>query len=172
MLYCLCVKWGYGLCFLFFCSRISSIYLPAKQNHNWFISWRINFVALWAHDFSLTLSKWKFSENTFNLYVRLLYSNRKLTKVLKTYVDNAEKCGITDQLFKAMKALEYIFKFIVRSRILFNQWVQAELKLPLPINAPEVPEFYRASVQIAEHCSILEMLETVGSYFRSRVFPL
>uniref|UniRef100_A0A8C0ZH81 Dedicator of cytokinesis 1 n=1 Tax=Cyanistes caeruleus TaxID=156563 RepID=A0A8C0ZH81_CYACU len=45
----------------------------------------------------------------------------KLTKVLKTYVDSAEKCGITDQLFKAMKALEYIFKFIVRSRILFNQ---------------------------------------------------
>ncbi|KAM9380127.1 dedicator of cytokinesis protein 1 isoform 6-T6 [Phaethornis superciliosus] len=45
----------------------------------------------------------------------------KLTKVLKTYVDNAEKCGITDQLFKAMKALEYIFRFIVRSRILFNQ---------------------------------------------------
>lgn len=47
--------------------------------------------------------------------------NRKLTKVLKTYVDNAEKTGINDQLFKAMKALEYIFKFIVRSRILFNQ---------------------------------------------------
>nr|XP_014432558.1 dedicator of cytokinesis protein 1 isoform X5 [Pelodiscus sinensis] len=45
----------------------------------------------------------------------------KLTKVLKTYVDNAEKPGVTDQLFKAMKALEYIFKFIVRSRILFNQ---------------------------------------------------
>uniref|UniRef100_A0A803SR84 Dedicator of cytokinesis 1 n=1 Tax=Anolis carolinensis TaxID=28377 RepID=A0A803SR84_ANOCA len=42
----------------------------------------------------------------------------KLTKVLRTYVDNA---GITDQLFKAMKSLEYIFKFIVRSRILFNQ---------------------------------------------------
>ncbi|XP_070608583.1 dedicator of cytokinesis protein 1 isoform X4 [Erythrolamprus reginae] len=42
----------------------------------------------------------------------------KLTKVLRTYVDNA---GITDQLFKAMRSLEYIFKFIVRSRILFNQ---------------------------------------------------
>uniref|UniRef100_A0A8C3DZV7 Dedicator of cytokinesis 1 n=1 Tax=Corvus moneduloides TaxID=1196302 RepID=A0A8C3DZV7_CORMO len=51
----------------------------------------------------------------------------KLTKVLKTYVDNAEKCGITDQLFKAMKALEYIFKFIVRSRILFNQLLQDEV---------------------------------------------
>uniref|UniRef100_A0A8D2KXX7 Dedicator of cytokinesis 1 n=1 Tax=Varanus komodoensis TaxID=61221 RepID=A0A8D2KXX7_VARKO len=33
----------------------------------------------------------------------------KLTKVLRTYVDNA---GVTDQLFKAMKSLEYIFKFI------------------------------------------------------------
>lgn len=45
----------------------------------------------------------------------------KLTKVLKNYVDNAEK--LTEQLLKAMKALEYIFKFIVRSRVLFNQYV-------------------------------------------------
>ena len=45
----------------------------------------------------------------------------KLTKVLRSYVDNAEKPGISDQLYKAVKALEYIFKFIVRSRILFNQ---------------------------------------------------
>uniref|UniRef100_A0A665WMQ9 Dedicator of cytokinesis 1 n=1 Tax=Echeneis naucrates TaxID=173247 RepID=A0A665WMQ9_ECHNA len=44
----------------------------------------------------------------------------KLTKVLKNYVDNAEK--LTEQLLKAMKALEYIFKFIVRSRVLFNQY--------------------------------------------------
>uniref|UniRef100_A0A669DD09 Dedicator of cytokinesis 1 n=1 Tax=Oreochromis niloticus TaxID=8128 RepID=A0A669DD09_ORENI len=43
----------------------------------------------------------------------------KLTKVLKNYVDNADK--LTEQLLKAMKALEYIFKFIVRSRVLFNQ---------------------------------------------------
>ncbi|KAG8435496.1 hypothetical protein GDO86_013434 [Hymenochirus boettgeri] len=45
----------------------------------------------------------------------------KLSKVLKNYVDNADKPQVTDQLFKAMKALEYIFKFIVRSRILFIQ---------------------------------------------------
>lgn len=32
---------------------------------------------------------------------------RKLTKVLKNYVDNAEK--LTEQLLKALKALEYIF---------------------------------------------------------------
>ena len=48
-------------------------------------------------------------------------SHRKLTKVLKNYVENAEK--LTEQLLKAMKALEYIFKFIVRSRVLFNQYV-------------------------------------------------
>lgn len=50
---------------------------------------------------------------------------RKLTKVLKNYVDNAEK--LTEQLLKAMKALEYIFKFIVRSRVLFNQYVITRL---------------------------------------------
>ncbi|XP_073684048.1 dedicator of cytokinesis protein 1-like [Garra rufa] len=43
----------------------------------------------------------------------------KLMRVLKNYVDNAEK--LTEQLLKALKALEYIFKFIVRSRVLFNQ---------------------------------------------------
>uniref|UniRef100_A0A665WN77 Dedicator of cytokinesis 1 n=1 Tax=Echeneis naucrates TaxID=173247 RepID=A0A665WN77_ECHNA len=48
----------------------------------------------------------------------------KLTKVLKNYVDNAEK--LTEQLLKAMKALEYIFKFIVRSRVLFNQYNKGE----------------------------------------------
>ncbi|GCC22344.1 hypothetical protein chiPu_0000731 [Chiloscyllium punctatum] len=45
----------------------------------------------------------------------------KLTTVLKNYVDNSEKPNVTDQLYKAMKSLEYVFKFIVRSRILFNQ---------------------------------------------------
>uniref|UniRef100_A0A452TV18 Dedicator of cytokinesis 1 n=1 Tax=Ursus maritimus TaxID=29073 RepID=A0A452TV18_URSMA len=53
----------------------------------------------------------------------------KLTKVLRNYVDNAEKPGINDQLYKAMKALEYIFKFIVRSRILFNHCILVVLLL-------------------------------------------
>uniref|UniRef100_A0A8K9UDV2 Dedicator of cytokinesis 1 n=1 Tax=Oncorhynchus mykiss TaxID=8022 RepID=A0A8K9UDV2_ONCMY len=44
----------------------------------------------------------------------------KLTKVLKNYVENAEK--LTEQLLKAMKALEYIFKFIVRSRDGLIDW--------------------------------------------------
>lgn len=56
------------------------------------------------------------------MFMMCVYTSiRKLTKVLKNYVDHAEK--LTDQLLKAMKALEYIFKFIVRSRVLFNQYV-------------------------------------------------
>uniref|UniRef100_A0AAQ4RVX1 Dedicator of cytokinesis 1 n=1 Tax=Gasterosteus aculeatus aculeatus TaxID=481459 RepID=A0AAQ4RVX1_GASAC len=57
----------------------------------------------------------------------------KLTKVLKNYVDNAEK--LTEQLLKAMKALEYIFKFIVRSRVLFNHisWRRRRSNRPLPL---------------------------------------
>lgn len=51
--------------------------------------------------------------------LRMFSLCRKLTKVLKNYVENAEK--LSDQLLKAMKAMEYIFKFIVRSRVLFNQ---------------------------------------------------
>ncbi|KAF3853752.1 hypothetical protein F7725_014440 [Dissostichus mawsoni] len=56
----------------------------------------------------------------------------KLTKVLKNYVDNAEK--LTEQLLRAMKALEYIFKFIVRSRVLFNQYGAALKYVPTIVN--------------------------------------
>ncbi|XP_078717845.1 dedicator of cytokinesis protein 1-like isoform X3 [Lampetra fluviatilis] len=45
----------------------------------------------------------------------------KLTKVLKYYVDNVQAKDIADPLLRAMKSLEYVFKFIVRSRILFVQ---------------------------------------------------
>uniref|UniRef100_A0A452TV77 Dedicator of cytokinesis 1 n=1 Tax=Ursus maritimus TaxID=29073 RepID=A0A452TV77_URSMA len=59
----------------------------------------------------------------------------KLTKVLRNYVDNAEKPGINDQLYKAMKALEYIFKFIVRSAFFALGLQGAALKyLPTIVN--------------------------------------
>uniref|UniRef100_A0A672RAW2 Dedicator of cytokinesis 1 n=1 Tax=Sinocyclocheilus grahami TaxID=75366 RepID=A0A672RAW2_SINGR len=56
----------------------------------------------------------------------------KLTKVLKNYVDNAEK--LTEQLLKALKALEYIFKFIVRSRVLFNQYTGLQTAMEMMRN--------------------------------------
>lgn len=45
----------------------------------------------------------------------------KLTEVLRNYVDDVEKLGINEHLYKAMKALEYILKFNVCSWILFSQ---------------------------------------------------
>lgn len=56
-----------------------------------------------------------------NLLICVSAVTRKLTKVLRNYVDNAGKPGVSEQLCRAMKALEYVFKFIVRSRVLFNQ---------------------------------------------------
>uniref|UniRef100_A0AAQ5XA27 Dedicator of cytokinesis 1 n=1 Tax=Amphiprion ocellaris TaxID=80972 RepID=A0AAQ5XA27_AMPOC len=53
----------------------------------------------------------------------------KLTKVLKNYVDNAEK--LTEQLLKAMKALEYIFKFIVHCREILLPLMTDQLKFHL-----------------------------------------
>ena len=49
----------------------------------------------------------------------------KLIVILKDYVDNAnEKTGPEkrehDTLLRAIKSLEYIFKLIIRSRILFS----------------------------------------------------
>uniref|UniRef100_A0A673J597 Dedicator of cytokinesis protein 1-like n=1 Tax=Sinocyclocheilus rhinocerous TaxID=307959 RepID=A0A673J597_9TELE len=76
-------------------------------------------------ELDMTLGKFHHFNPVLETYIRKHFSATlaytKLTKVLKNYVDNAEK--LTEQLLKALKALEYIFKFIVRSRVLFNQYV-------------------------------------------------
>ncbi|XP_013912345.1 PREDICTED: dedicator of cytokinesis protein 5-like [Thamnophis sirtalis] len=43
----------------------------------------------------------------------------KLTKVLNFYVGNADDSTKTDLLFAALKALKYLFRFIVQSRVLY-----------------------------------------------------
>uniref|UniRef100_H2Y983 Dedicator of cytokinesis protein 1 n=1 Tax=Ciona savignyi TaxID=51511 RepID=H2Y983_CIOSA len=53
---------------------------------------------------------------------------QKLTKVLVMYLENAESEKYRESLMKALKALEYIFKFIVRSRILFQQFDDKDRK--------------------------------------------
>nr|XP_006826015.1 PREDICTED: dedicator of cytokinesis protein 1 [Saccoglossus kowalevskii] len=46
---------------------------------------------------------------------------KKLMTVLTKYATRAEETEKQEPLFKALKALEYIFKFIIRSRVLFSQ---------------------------------------------------
>uniref|UniRef100_A0A8D2MI22 Dedicator of cytokinesis 5 n=1 Tax=Zonotrichia albicollis TaxID=44394 RepID=A0A8D2MI22_ZONAL len=58
-------------------------------------------------------------------------SSLKLTKVLNCYVGNAEDSSKTELLFAALKALKYLFRFIVQSRVLYLRWVQPSLPGPL-----------------------------------------
>ncbi|CAH1782976.1 unnamed protein product [Owenia fusiformis] len=64
----------------------------------------------------------QFSE-VLNVYIKENFSAtlayKKLMTVLKSYVDKVQDRKNHDVLYKSMKALEYIFKFIIRSRSLF-----------------------------------------------------
>ena len=44
---------------------------------------------------------------------------RKLSKVLNFYVANADDSSKTELLFAALKALKYLFRFIIQSRVLY-----------------------------------------------------
>lgn len=48
-------------------------------------------------------------------------SLRKLMSVLKKYLDVSSRGEQCEPIFRTLKALEYIFKFIVRSRMLYSQ---------------------------------------------------
>uniref|UniRef100_A0A8C9W3C5 Dedicator of cytokinesis 5 n=1 Tax=Scleropages formosus TaxID=113540 RepID=A0A8C9W3C5_SCLFO len=47
---------------------------------------------------------------------------KKLTKVLNHYVRHAEDAGHTERLYAALKALKYLFRFIVQSRVLYLRY--------------------------------------------------
>ncbi|XP_022091656.1 dedicator of cytokinesis protein 1-like isoform X3 [Acanthaster planci] len=48
------------------------------------------------------------------------FADVKLMRVFKNYLDNAGEKGMQDQLLKTLKAMEYIFRFIMKSRMLFT----------------------------------------------------
>lgn len=49
--------------------------------------------------------------------------DRKLTKVLNFYVGHAEDAGLSEKLYSALKALKYLFRFVVQSRVLYLRCV-------------------------------------------------
>lgn len=49
------------------------------------------------------------------------FSRRKLMSVLKRYLDVSSRGEQCEPILRTLKALEYIFKFIVRSRMLYSQ---------------------------------------------------
>lgn len=51
----------------------------------------------------------------------LWFFSRKLMSVLKRYLDVSSRGEQCEPILRTLKALEYIFKFIVRSRMLYSQ---------------------------------------------------
>lgn len=60
-------------------------------------------------------SEYHFAPLTFFFFTLL----RKLSKVLNFYVANADDSSKTELLFAALKALKYLFRFIIQSRVLY-----------------------------------------------------
>ncbi|KAJ8285850.1 hypothetical protein GJAV_G00031660 [Gymnothorax javanicus] len=58
-------------------------------------------------------------ETYINKHFSATLAYTKLTKVLNYYVGHAEDTTLTERLYSALKALKYLFRFIVQSRILY-----------------------------------------------------
>eukprot|EP00058_Branchiostoma_floridae_P022855 XP_002608345.1 hypothetical protein BRAFLDRAFT_91300 [Branchiostoma floridae] len=67
-------------------------------------------------------------EDFYGSHLKFAFRHSKLMVVLKYYIDNANERDNHESLLKAMKSLQYIFKFIVRSRVLYSQLYEGKGK--------------------------------------------
>uniref|UniRef100_A0A3B5AFA0 Dedicator of cytokinesis 5 n=1 Tax=Stegastes partitus TaxID=144197 RepID=A0A3B5AFA0_9TELE len=58
-------------------------------------------------------------ETYINKHFSATLAYMKLTRVLNYYVGHAEEPQLTERLYAALKALKYLFRFIVQSRVLY-----------------------------------------------------
>ncbi|XP_038868860.1 dedicator of cytokinesis protein 5-like [Salvelinus namaycush] len=58
-------------------------------------------------------------ETYINKHFSATLAYMKLTKVLNYYVGHADEPVLTEKLYSALKALKYLFRFIVQSRVLY-----------------------------------------------------
>uniref|UniRef100_A0A3P8YT58 Dedicator of cytokinesis 5 n=1 Tax=Esox lucius TaxID=8010 RepID=A0A3P8YT58_ESOLU len=58
-------------------------------------------------------------ETYINKHFSATLAYMKLSKVLNYYVGHAEEPDLTERLYSALKALKYLFRFIVQSRVLY-----------------------------------------------------
>uniref|UniRef100_A0A8C8K385 Dedicator of cytokinesis 5 n=1 Tax=Oncorhynchus tshawytscha TaxID=74940 RepID=A0A8C8K385_ONCTS len=61
-------------------------------------------------------------ETYINKHFSATLAYMKLTKVLNYYVGHADEPVLTERLYSALKALKYLFRFIVQSRVLYLRY--------------------------------------------------
>uniref|UniRef100_A0A6Q2YQC6 Dedicator of cytokinesis 5 n=1 Tax=Esox lucius TaxID=8010 RepID=A0A6Q2YQC6_ESOLU len=61
-------------------------------------------------------------ETYINKHFSATLAYMKLSKVLNYYVGHAEEPDLTERLYSALKALKYLFRFIVQSRVLYLRY--------------------------------------------------
>uniref|UniRef100_A0A8C7MTM6 Dedicator of cytokinesis 5 n=1 Tax=Oncorhynchus kisutch TaxID=8019 RepID=A0A8C7MTM6_ONCKI len=66
-------------------------------------------------------------ETYINKHFSATLAYMKLTKVLNYYVGHADEPVLTERLYSALKALKYLFRFIVQSRVLYLRYHSRDL---------------------------------------------
>uniref|UniRef100_A0A8C2ZY58 Dedicator of cytokinesis 5 n=1 Tax=Cyclopterus lumpus TaxID=8103 RepID=A0A8C2ZY58_CYCLU len=77
-------------------------------------------------------------ETYINKHFSATLAYMKLTKVLNYYVGHAELPVLSERLYAALKALKYLFRFIVQSRVLYLRYQKhsTQKNPPLPLILP------------------------------------
>uniref|UniRef100_A0AAQ4RPQ8 Dedicator of cytokinesis 5 n=1 Tax=Gasterosteus aculeatus aculeatus TaxID=481459 RepID=A0AAQ4RPQ8_GASAC len=67
-------------------------------------------------------------ETYINKHFSATLAYMKLTKVLNHYVGHAEEPALAERLYAALKALKYLFRFIVKSRVLYLRYPRRSIQ--------------------------------------------
>uniref|UniRef100_A0A8C4HN13 Dedicator of cytokinesis 5 n=1 Tax=Dicentrarchus labrax TaxID=13489 RepID=A0A8C4HN13_DICLA len=68
-------------------------------------------------------------ETYINKHFSATLAYMKLTRVLNYYVGHVEEPVLTERLYAALKALKYLFRFIVQSRVLYLRYIRINFSL-------------------------------------------
>uniref|UniRef100_A0A8C2ZW13 Dedicator of cytokinesis 5 n=1 Tax=Cyclopterus lumpus TaxID=8103 RepID=A0A8C2ZW13_CYCLU len=99
-------------------------------------------------------------ETYINKHFSATLAYMKLTKVLNYYVGHAELPVLSERLYAALKALKYLFRFIVQSRVLYLRYQKHSTQKNPPL--PLIPDSLLFQGAILKYLpSIINDIQTV-----------